>query len=324
MSTPTKDRVLALLETHRGTYISGEQIAASLSVSRNAVWKAINALRQSGYQIDAITNQGYCLAAANDVLSVQGILPLLNEKSRTYADFMQFLDAPDSTNQAAKAMALSGAPHGTVLLADSQTNGRGRYARSFYSPSGGLYMSIILHPEQLHFAHVTAVTAFAAVAVCEALEAVTGQSPEIKWVNDILIDGKKVCGILTEAVTDFESGSLGWIVLGIGINVQAQPKDFPPALREIAVSVGSGVPSLRNRLAAAIIDRVLGLPTPPQEAALFQRYQTRLRMLGKSVTVKQGDTSYPARAVGLDDAGHLIVQTADGVQRILSSGEVQL
>lgn len=325
MPARTKDRVLALLEAHRGTYISGEQIAASLAVSRNAVWKAINALRQAGYQIGAVTNQGYCLAAENDVLSVQGILPLLNENSRRYADLMRVLDAPDSTNQSAKELALAGAPHGTVLLADSQANGRGRFTRSFYSPRGGLYMSVILHPEQLRFAHITAVTAFAAVAVCEAIEAVTGESPEIKWVNDILIGGKKVCGILTEAVTDFESGSLGWIVLGIGINVQTRQEDFPPELRGIAASVGADAPAngLRSRLAAEIIDRVLGWAEPPQEAELFRRYRMRLGMLGEAVTVVQGEISYPARAVGLDDAGHLIVEDAEGVQHVLTSGEVR-
>lgn len=325
MPEQTKDRVLALLEAHRGTYISGAQIAASLAVSRNAVWKAINALRQGGYRIDAVTNQGYCLAAENDVLSVQGILPLLGENSRGYADLLRLLDAPDSTNRAAKELALAGAPHGTVLLADSQSNGHGRFTRSFFSPRGGLYMSVILHPERLHFAHITAVTAFAAVAVCEAIEAVTGEETEIKWVNDILIGGKKVCGILTEAVTDFESGSLGWIVLGIGINVQAKQADFPNELREAAASVGANAPAngLRNRLAAEIIDRVLGWTEPPQEAELFRRYRKRLRMLGEQVTVVQGETSYPARAVGLDDAGHLIVENADGVQQILTSGEVR-
>lgn len=272
----TKDRVLRLLESAGGACISGAQIAAELQISRTAVWKAINTLREEGWQIDAATNKGYALAAENDVLSISRILLLLNEKAAGFSAQMQLLSAPDSTNQTAKALALEGAPHGTVLLADRQQNGRGRRGHSFFSPSGGLYMSMILLPEHYRFVRTEAYMAFAAVAVCAAIESVCRLSPQIKPVNDILLGGKKICGILTEAVADLESGDLGWIVLGIGINVRTAPEDFPPELREIAGSLReSRVSGLRCRLAAELMNRILG-SEPPQEEALFADYRARL------------------------------------------------
>ena len=320
----TKEQVLRLLEAQRGTFLSGEQLADSLSVSRNAVWKAIRALREAGHQIDAVTNKGYCLRTEDDTLSVQGMLPFLNPA--VPPERIQIYPALVSTNQTAKELALAGAPHGTTVIAEQQTGGRGRYTRQFFSPRGGLYMSVILHPERLQFAQITAVTAFAAVAVCEAAAAVSGREPEIKWVNDIYLEGKKICGILTEAVTDMESGTPGWIVLGIGINVNTRSCDFPPELRQIAGALyPEGTPERGNRcrLAAEILNRTAGLQTP-QQSAVMQAYRKRLMMLGKQVTVIQGEQQYPAAALDIDEAGHLIVQTADGTCRTLSSGEIRI
>lgn len=319
--------MLELLEQHRGDCLSGAEIAERLHVSRNAVWKAVNELRGAGYQIEAATNRGYCLSDRNDILSIQGIRPLLKENARAFADFMVYEAETDSTNRTAKALALDGAAHGTAVLADSQTGGRGRYSRSFFSPPGGLYLSIILHPERLRFSQITAVTAFAAVAVCEAIAAVTGMQPEIKWVNDIFLRGKKVCGILTEAVTDFESGCHSWIVVGIGINVLAKTSDFPPELRDIASSLfpdGTSPAGIRNRLAAEIINRLAGFDTPPDEHEIFAAYRKRLMMLGKTVTVIRGNETERALAEDIDDAGHLIVYTADGQRKVLSSGEIRI
>jgi len=322
----TKERVLTLLEENRGKTVSGEQLAAALNVSRNAVWKAVTDLRAAGYRIDAVTNKGYCLSADNDKLSVQGIVPLLSETARPFAEYLQVYPELASTNQTAKELALAGAAHGTAVIAAQQSQGRGRYTRSFCSPPGGLYFSIILHPDKLHFAHVTTVTALAAVAVCEAIEAVSGKKPGVKWVNDVFLDGKKVCGILTEAVTDIESGTLGWLVLGIGINVTTRPEDFPPELREIAGSVfGGESPGSRNRLAAELMNRIPGCVPMLTEEEVIASYRSKLMMLGKPVTVVQSDgTEYSALAQDVDCAGHLIVQTEDGVQQTLSSGEIRI
>lgn len=320
-----KEQVLQMLEVQRGTYLSGEQLAERLSVSRNAVWKAIRDLRGAGHQIHAVTNKGYCIPADDDTLSLQGILPYLSPA--VPADAVQVFPTLHSTNQKAKELALAGAPHGTAVIAAEQTAGRGRYAREFVSPEGGLYMSVILHPDRLQFAHITAVTAFAAVAVCEAIETVTGKTPQIKWVNDLFLQGRKICGILTEAVTDFESGSLGWIVLGIGINVNTDPLDFPPQLRQTA---GSLYPDAANgrgsrcRLAAEILNRTAGLTQPPQESEVMAAYRARLMMLGAQVTVTEGERQYPATALDIDEAGHLILQMEDGSRRTLSAGEIRI
>ncbi len=320
----TKEQVLQLLEAQRGSYLSGEQIAQGLSVSRNAVWKAIRDLRAAGHRIEAATNRGYCIPEDADTLSLQGILPYLSPSLSP--ERIQVYRTLSSTNQTAKELALAGAPHGTAVIASAQTGGRGRYAREFVSPEGGLYLSVILHPDRLQFQHITAVTAFATNAVCEAIETVSGRSPQIKWVNDLFLDGRKICGILTEAVTDIESGSLSWIVLGIGINVNTRTSDFPPALRKTAGSLyPENQPARGNRcrLAAEILNRTAAQQAPP-ESEVMAAYRSRLMMLGQQITVHAQGSDYPATALDLDDAGHLIVRTADGSTQTLSSGEISI
>lgn len=322
----TKHRVLELLEAQRGESFSGERLAGILGVSRNAVWKAVKELQKDGYDIVAVTNKGYCLSDENDIVSVPGIKPFLSEKSQPFVNQIHIYKSLESTNKTAKEMAVSGAAHGTVVISDSQTMGRGRYSRNFFSPPGGLYMSFILRPKGLRFENPTAVTAFAAVAVCEAIESVTQKVPEIKWVNDIFLDGKKVCGILTEAVTDFESGGLDWIVLGIGLNVSIRTEEFPDDLQSRATSLypEEKKPGVRNQLAAEILNRILGFKTPPQEAEIFDKYKKRLMVLGKKITVIQNQEEFGATAMDIDSAGHLLVKKENGEIIALVSGEIRI
>ena len=322
----TRNRILELLEQHRGENISGERIAGILNISRNAVWKAIKELQKDGYNIIAVTNKGYCLSDDNDIVSIQGIKPFLSEQSQPYAEKIKIYKSLESTNKTAKEMAIAGAEHGTVIISDCQTLGRGRYSRSFFSPFGGLYMSIVLRPEVLQFENPTSVTAFAAVSVCEAIESISKKTPKIKWVNDVFIDGKKVCGILTEAVTDFESGGLEWIVLGIGINVYTRTEDFPDDLQSLATSIypDEKVSGVRNKLSAEIINRILGFEAPPSETEILKKYKHRLMMLGKEITVIQDQTAYKATAIDIDSAGHLIVENENGQLCTLSSGEIRI
>ena len=322
----TKYRILELLEQNRGDSISGERLAGILNVSRNAVWKAVKELEKEGYSIEAVTNKGYRLSEQNDIVSIQGIKPFLSPQSKLYAENIKIYKTLESTNKTAKEMAVAGAEHGTVIIADSQTKGRGRYSRSYFSPSGGLYMSIILRPEVLNFENPTSVTAFAAVAVCEAIESISEKTPKIKWINDILIDGKKVCGILTEAVTDFESGSLDWIVLGIGINVYIKTEDFPDDLQSLATSIfpNEKMFGVRNKLSAEIINRILGYDITPREAEIFRKYKNRLAMLGNQVTVIQNKIEYKAAVIDIDAAGHLVVKNENGEIITVSSGEIRV
>lgn len=317
----TKTNVLALLETNKGQAISGQSIAEELNLSRNAVWKAINELRKEGYIINATTNKGYRLCKNNDILSKEGIIPFLQNK---HANIIVY-NTLESTNKTAKEMAISEAEHGTVIIADSQTAGRGRFGRQFHSPAScGIYMSFILHPSKLWLSTPTLITAFAAVSVCEAIELVSSKPPKIKWVNDIYLNNKKICGILTEAVTDFESGNIQWIVLGIGINFKAPPNDFPENLKQVAGSLYEETPSItRNRLIGEIINRISKLEENGSEDDVINKYKNRLMMLNEKILVIEGSKTYEAIALDVDSIGQLIIM-ANGNTHTLSSGEISI
>jgi BirA family biotin operon repressor/biotin-[acetyl-CoA-carboxylase] ligase len=321
----SKKNVLTLLENKRNQSISGEYIAEQLDVSRNTVWKAVRDLRKDGYKIGAVTNKGYCLCEDNDILSVEGMLPYVSRENISEKVFVY--DRLESTNKTAKEMAVSGAEHGTVIIADCQTAGKGRYGRAFHSPPGhGLYMSLILQPMQYCFHTPTLITAFSAVSVCEAIEAISRKTPKIKWVNDIFLDGKKICGILTEGVTDFESGNIQWIVVGIGVNYSTPAMGFPEDLRHIAGSVfgTDAPPATRNRLAAEIVNRIVTQENQPDEKIMLEKYKQRMFMLGKNVLVTGAAGTYEATAVDIDNAGHLVVKNAAGEFVSLSAGEIRI
>ena len=220
-----RDDVLLLLTEAEG-YLSGEEMREKLGVSRAAVSQAVRALRADGYDIDAVTNRGYCLRARPDTLTAGDVLSYLPEARRaTVRCFAQI----DSTNSYLKAEAMRGAPDGLCAIADRQTAGRGRAGRPFRSDAGqGVYLSMLLRPNCAPTAAMT-MTAHVAVAVCRALEA-CGVQPGIKWTNDLVLGTKKLCGILTELTVEAETGTVDSIVAGIGVNVRQRPEDFPPAL----------------------------------------------------------------------------------------------
>ncbi len=328
----SKDKVLFLLEQNRDTYISGEKIAVEIGLSRNSVWKAVNALRSYGYMIEAVSNKGYRLAGESDLLSVQGISPFLD--GRVDPSHIHVYPELESTNDTAKKLAVSGqAPDGTVIIADRQTRGRGRRERSFFSPTGGLYISFVLRPRDTFVTDRALYTVFAAVCACQAIEETTGVRPRIKWVNDITLHGRKLAGILTESGFDMESGMFSWVVIGVGINVNTRPEDFPGDLVPIAASLAEetgGRKLNRNALAAALINRIMSYPAfrnQEQRAAwgkdLIAQYKDRLGMLGKAVTVS-GAELFRARALDVNDEGNLIVEKEDGSVCLLSAGEISI
>lgn len=318
-----QDHLRTLLESNKSVFLSGEEIARRLGVSRNAVWKAIKALQANGYPIQAVPNRGYCLAASSDVLSESGIRQYLTGEAQSID--LRVYDSVDSTNLVLRTLANAGAAEGTVVIAAEQTGGRGRKGRSFYSPQGtGVYVSLLLKPK-IAPDDATLITTTAAVAVCEAVEALSGEPAGIKWVNDVFLRGKKVCGILTEGSFDMESGQFEYAILGTGINVFEPDGGFPAEIREIAGSVlTSPAPDAKNRVIAEYLNRFLPLYRKLGDAATNAEYRRRSFVLGKMVNVLAGDRATPARAIDVDDHCRLVVEFEDGHREALSSGEISV
>ncbi|MEG1242997.1 MAG: biotin--[acetyl-CoA-carboxylase] ligase [Oscillospiraceae bacterium] len=317
----TKTDILTILENQRESFLSGQELAEQLNISRNSVWKAIKSLQEDGHSIHAVQNKGYRLDENSDLLSEEGIRLHLPEELKSIG--ISVFKTLDSTNTQAKKLALEGAPHGTVILGEEQTAGRGRFGKGFVSPpSGGLYMSIILKPTA-ETAEPQLITVAAAVAACRAIEKESGLTPQIKWVNDLYLNGKKICGILSEAVADFESGTIESIVVGIGINCTTKPESFPKALREIAGSLDAKGLS-RNRLAADIIGDILSGFQDLKNPRLMEEYRRRSLMLGREISFERDGETMSALVTGINDMGNLLVRRHDGTELVLLGGEVSL
>lgn len=320
----TKEKLLALLEDSKGTFFSGEEIARTLQVSRAAVWKAVNALREDGYTIDAATNKGYRLSPDSDILSPQGIRRFLKPEYRDL-DLTVLPTAP-STNALVREKANQGRPEGCVIVACEQTDGRGRYGRQFFSPvDSGVYLSLLLRPTAYSPQQATCLTAAAAAAMCQAIEAVTGQQPGIKWVNDIFLHGKKVCGILTEAAVGLETGTLNYMVLGAGVNLYPPAEGFPEEIQSIAGSVlERSCPEAKNRLVGEFLNRFWDFYARPECRTYLEDYRARSLAIGRNVTVLSAGKAVSAYAYGIDDDFRLLVRYENGDTEALSYGEIRI
>lgn len=317
----TKEHLLALLEEHRGAPLSGEALARQLGISRTAVWKAMRELRGQGHHIEAVQNKGYTLCPESNVLSEQGVRQYLRHTLPRLVVEQTLV----STNLTAKQLAAGGAPHGALVAANYQTGGRGRRGRSFASPPGtGLYLSMVLR-RALPMQSAVLITSAAAVAVCRALEAISGKQLDIKWVNDLYFHGKKCCGILTEAAADMESGGVDYLVVGIGVNLYEPEGGWPAELRDIATAVFTPDEAVnRCRLAAAIADELLTLYDALPDTAFLEEYRARNIVPGRDVLILQNGRSRPAHALAITDDGHLLVRLPDGSEETLSFGEISI
>ncbi len=313
----TKEKILQmLLQTPEG--ISGQQLAMKLGITRSAVWKAVQQLKAEGCVIDGVTNRGYRLLKGSDKLSAEIIA------GETGAE-VEVFSCVGSTNLIAKEKAALGAPHGSVIIADSQSSGRGRRGRSFFSSGSGIYMSIILRPD-MDLSHAPLVTAAAAVAVRDAIAQICGKECAIKWVNDIFLEGKKVCGILTEAVTDVESGIIDSVVVGIGINFRGGSDDFPQELRDIAgfIFEPEETAVTRSELAAEVVANVLKETEDLEGRAFLESYRRNSLVLGQRVEYTRGGSKYVATALEIDENGGLEVLRDDGIRETISAGEISV
>ena len=303
MAVSTRQALLQALSAAGGSYVSGQQLAETLGVSRAAVHKAAAALTAQGYALEAAPRRGYRLAGGD---------PFCTEAIGDYPAPIYLYDTLESSNRTAKLLALDGAPHGTLVLTAHQSAGRGRLGRRFESPAGkGVYCSVLLRPE-MPAANAQTATISAAVAVCRAVKKLCGLELAVKWVNDLYYQGRKVCGILTEAGTDLESGQLEWLVVGIGLNLTSTAADWPEELARRAGSLypGGPAPVSRAALAGAIARELLAL-CPAFDC--LDEYRARCFVPGHWVTVCAETETYAAKALAIDEEGRLVIQreTAD-------------
>lgn len=314
-----KTQVLAVLEEKKGLFISGEELAEKLHCSRTAVWKAVNALRGEGYQISSGTNKGYSLELENDILSAQVIEKFLGSSQAPVFVYKEV----SSTNEVLKEKMLlekNRLPHGTMVLAEKQTQGKGRSGKSFYSPKdSGLYMSVLLRPgKTIHQSLL--LTQGAAVAVCKGVEKVCGISLDIKWVNDLYYQGKKVCGILTEAVTDFETGDIDFAVVGMGILLYHPQEQFVGENPQGSIFAGRECSIDRNRLAGEIGNYLLEEAEREQVSPL---YKERNLVLGRKMILIQKGRRRPVEPLEILDDGSLLVRNQIGEKETVYFGELQ-
>lgn len=317
-----KEEVLRALG-NREVPLSGEELSRRLGVSRAAVWKAVTALRSEGYTIEALPTRGYRLVGVPDLLRGDE----LSDPNRVVGCQVVCLKETDSTNDECKRRAMAGAPTGLAVTADVQTGGRGRRGRSFQSLAGkGLYLSVLLRP-QVPLEEVSQLTAWTAVAVCKALERASGIRPGIKWPNDVLVEGKKLCGILTELGVEAETGSLSYVVVGMGTNLTQTGEDFGPELADKAVSLAMlGAPVTRRDLATALLKELdaMNAAFPHGREAYLAEYRRRCVTLGREVRLVSPQGEVGATALDVDDTFALRVRRSDGREETVSSGEVSV
>ncbi len=314
--------VLSYLSRHQDQYVSGQKLASEFGVSRSAIWKAIETLRDEGHLIDAVTNRGYSLIQQEvlyDKEKLRSLLPTIP---------IHLFDTIDSTNRYAKQLASEGCATPSLVLAHSQSGGRGRLGREFSSPKGGIYLSLVLDPpSSVELASL--ITSAAAVAAARAIQEVCSISCGIKWVNDLFLDGRKVGGILTEGVLNVESGTLTSVVVGIGINFSTAHQAYPANLRPLVSSLyknSSQVPTGvdASTLVAHLVTTLIGYSKALSEREFLPEYRSRSMVLGRNILISAQKRQRKALAVAIDEDAHLVVETEEGMREVLNSGEISI
>ena len=318
-----KEEILRLLRSADG-YISGQELCNRFGVSRTAVWKAINQLKEAGYEIEAQQNKGYRLKAAPDLMTEAEIKSLMH--TEWVAKEVLYFDTIDSTNTKAQELAEKGYPSGTLVVADKQESGKGRRGRSWVSPSGtGIFMTLMIKPD-INPNNASMLTLVAALAVAKAITSVTGEKAMIKWPNDIVVNGKKVCGILTEMNAQFDY--INHIVVGIGINVHNE--SFPEEISQMASSLMIEAGGKRFHRAQIIAETMSYFEQyydtflqTQDLSALVREYDELLVNMNKAVRVLDPKEPFDGKAMGITPKGELIVDTWES-RKLVSSGEVSV
>lgn len=317
-----KTTILKILKETSG-YVSGQELCEQLGVSRTAVWKVIRQLQEEGYAIEAVRNRGYRLSDSGDVFTAAEIKSLLHTKK--IGQNLVFLDVVDSTNNEARRQAEQGAPDGTLVVAVEQSAGKGRRGRSWVSISGtGVWMSLVLRPD-FPPECASMLTLVAAMAVRAGIHQVTGLDGQIKWPNDVVLGGKKVCGILTEMSTEMEQ--IRYVIPGIGINVGI--REFPEEIKDVATSLllCTGKTVKRAVLTAAVAEAweyyYEKFLSTMDLSLLKEDYDKALVNLGRQVKVLAPGGAYTGISQGINERGELLVETEEGLRTVMS-GEVSV
>ena len=326
----TKEAVLHYLQEHAGEPISGEIMALALNKSRTSIWKAIQSLKKDGYTIESSTNKGYTLSENNDVLSEQQITQELIQQHHPIDWNIQTMESTTSTNDLAKIYANQNSATPAIFISEEQTAGRGRLGRTFVSPAkSGLYISLCLFPT-VALEDLSLITCATAVACIETIEQLTGKSLDIKWVNDLFYQDKKVGGILTEVISDFESQQVQALIVGIGINLIDSPQSFPEELHSIVGSVFSSKEEYnessfnRNHFIAQFLEKWTFYYQNLSQRNFITSYKEHSNVIGKSIKVIEGNHVYHAMAKDIDENGHLIIEKEGNTLHSLSYGEVSI
>ena len=317
--------LLSLLRSHKNEPLSGEEIAHELGISRTAVWKRIQVLKKTGYQIEAVNKKGYILMSTPDKVFPEEIVAKL--KTKWLGHNINYQESIVSSNELCKQLAMQGAPDGTLCLTEEQVKGKGGLSRGWFSPKGkGLWFSILLKPSFLP-QEASKCTLLAAVAVVQAVNSIAGVHASIKWPNDILLEGKKLVGILTEMSAEF--GHINYIVVGIGINVSVAPEDVPAEFRSSAISLNAVATEKisRTELLAAVLENFEKLYEQVLQqgfAPVLQLWRKYTSTLGKEVKVIAPNETYIGKAIDIDEEGLLIVEKADGTREKVLAGDVSI
>jgi len=317
-----KEQILKILRARRGDYVSGQSLCEGLNVSRTAIWKAVKALREEGYVIEAVSNKGYLLKELPDVITDSEILSQLYTKEM--GKHIYFYEQIESTNNVARLLAEQGAVHGSLVITGVQTGGKGRLGRSWISPKDeGISMTLILKP-QLAPVNASMLTLVAALAVSDAIK-LAGLSCAIKWPNDIVIGNKKVCGILTEMSADMDR--INYVVIGVGINVNTE--NILAELKDTATSmlIEGGVPYNRALIVKNVMEAFENyyhiFMKTEDLSGIVDVYNQRLINRDCLVKVKEKGGDFTGLSKGVNTKGELIV-ISDGVERAIGSGEVSV
>lgn len=319
----TKDKVLKILIENKGNSVSGNEIAKQINVSKNAVWKAVCALKECGYTINSANNKGYALVF-DDGKTKKEFVKQQFENYKNIPEIFAY-DVIDSTNNEAKRLAEKGVSHGSLVCANSQVAGKGRLGRSFLSEGNGIYMTVVLRPE-FEIEKTIKITSGAAVAVKRVLERYCG-NVYIKWVNDVYIESKKVCGILTEAVSNFENGGVEYAVVGIGVNVFGKAKDFGLELENIVTTLQEHTNKTlnKNRLISEIYVELMKIYNQINEFdSVMDEYKKSSFVIGKDVFAIRGNEKKAVRVIDIDNNGALICVDEFENEIVFSSGEISI